>query len=690
MSSNFDWHIGEEPDQQAPPLTAAQRPFRANKYLLITIAIAIGLITYLVLANRAKRVETAVTDDIIARFNLLWDAAQHQDKELFHSLRNEQSDNNWTQKIDALFAHNMLFDRQPFGLHLLPDQPQITDIIVSPDLQQATLLANLRYQTEVGLVTLQQAFAYEYQSESWQLSQPPASWWTDGDYIPGKRLMVLYHYEQDVALVERLADDLDSLGGTVCSRLTEKNPMRCPQHTDDFQEAYQPDLLGMIVFASNYYNFLEDWPNEPSMTIYLPAPTLIGLPVDDAGYEALRAGYARRLLHHVAFEPTAVFASDPRFAEAMLRQIMVTTGVRPWSPTTDMPTESIGLLCLNEAGSGLDVWGYDGQTAVWRTLHQIPTIQTIYRLPDGVVLVQTEQTWQLVWLDGVAVSLPAVPDAEIRPGGDGRQLLAITPAQTYQLDVAQCRQGDCGWQMGAAAAALSPDGAQQIRQTTQGLQRMGIRGEGAVYVGQGYAPFWINDLIYGYLRSQSTEVEIVAAHIADDVAYRLTTTTDLRAAIPNHEAVSALYITNVAARPDDFTSLLINAYAPAPLDREYTFSLYRITGEVVLVEQAETRPLGNLSPDGRYSTNHVYDVTYGRWTFSWSKQERAQTHTINFEQTVSPPLYTLAWADDSDTLALLYDGTITLIQLDSDNHQTITPPVPGCVDMAWLKAGMPG
>jgi hypothetical protein len=263
-------------------------------------------------------------------------------------------------------------------------------------------------------------------------------------------------------------------------------------------------------------------------------------------------------------------------------------------------------------------------------------------LAESAFLIQQRDrptAWSLIWPDGKQQLLPtaAFASPDLRPVANGQQVRLTTPetAAALLLDIAACHQGDCTWQVGPETAVTSPDGEQQIRVNGLGLIRSNRTGTEAAAIKVGFAPFWLQDMIYGYLRpmpGQPDTIEVVAATTRNDKPYRIFTSQDLQALLPVN--TPSLLINNVSLATSDFTRLAIVATAPEQ-NQTFIFSFYRITGEIALLTVQEPLTDQGQSPDGRW-------------------------------------------------VARLQDSAIALRHLDSNTIYTIAPPNPACAYTAWV------
>ena len=306
MSTNFDWQTEEdgawneservviEPPARRPP------PWRFILLILVALTVA-GAVVYRQATQRIEAATAEVRADVLSSHRLILQAALQKDVELASSLLSGR-DPRWTEAQRQLVAQGLLVDRGVFGLRMPPgpapapddvpqggDAPVAVAVTVDPDFHAAELLFEQDYLVETGraatqTVTLQQTAVYRQGSQRWLLAPPEREFWGDRNSIQGDILTVSYPV-RDEAIVERLADDLDAIVADMCRVLSDLN---CPA---DLQVHLRLETSpASLVAAADPATLLTG-----SLRLEMPSPTLIGMPLDEAGYVALYRGYATQL-----------------------------------------------------------------------------------------------------------------------------------------------------------------------------------------------------------------------------------------------------------------------------------------------------------------------------------------------------------------------------------------------------------
>ena len=320
MSANFDWqteeddrreHAGWDDPIEKQPATPPRRPPWRLLAVIGTLLLAVGALVWWRVDRRIDETMQAVRTDVIASHNLVQRAAVEGDAEVFRSFLSGR-DPAWTAGELAVFDGGLFADRAPFGLSpvegslpaILPapdEEPDAAahpaDIVLSPDFSEAVVTVDQPYTTGDGqTVVLQQTTVFRRGDRRW-LMAPPLNvdeFWGEWQTVEGDRLSLIYP-QRDADVAIRLADDFDAAIARMCAMLEEIDCsadfyLTVRLDTDPQALADLSTPLGGLRRARTTANILE-----------LPAPSLVGLPAGDAmqqeaGYAALRDGYARHVL----------------------------------------------------------------------------------------------------------------------------------------------------------------------------------------------------------------------------------------------------------------------------------------------------------------------------------------------------------------------------------------------------------
>lgn len=345
--AKFEWQTEEEVAWDELPPLPPEKPPQQRRWGIIGGLLGLLLLTGFVIYRQVQqRVETAtqaVQADVLSSYQLVQRAEREQDEELFTSLLSGRN-MAWATATTTLFKQEMLLNRAPFGLEAIPFTPQTAvspttaseissdaaRVTLSPDLTEAEITIMQPYlspdQTK-GTVLLAQTAVYRLGSNRWLLAPPQPEFWGDWHTADSDLLTVTYP-QRDEAIAQRLAEDLTSIVQEACQQLDTFTCLSgVPLHID-LKLSDDPATLAATQELTQLQADGSRW------HIELPAPTLVGLPVDDTGYEILRDGYAGQILTAVLLHQANWQCCDGQpFAEALITRQLHQLGLRPWPVT---------------------------------------------------------------------------------------------------------------------------------------------------------------------------------------------------------------------------------------------------------------------------------------------------------------------------------------------------------------------
>ncbi|HSM55216.1 MAG TPA: hypothetical protein VK879_03595 [Candidatus Sulfomarinibacteraceae bacterium] len=298
--ANFQWRTDDEELTDPQDLSPGGGPDRRRVVYVLLFVIVLAAGGYGLyrsyrgveehLAETTERVEAEVR----ASHNVVQSAANRADSELFVRFLSG-ADARWSATQEQLVAGEAWLHRPGLGLEWQPAQratepgTAIT-VSLSSDLTEAILQSRETYRLALPggegraeRVELEQTAVYRLGPDRWLYAPPEAEFWGETRELSLSRLELIYP-ARDEGLVTRLAADLNGLVAQVCDGAGGE----CP---DDFrlQVQFGRDPALLLPEAAR---ILPTWAERlPG----LPAPTLVGLPVDEAGYQALYAVYARQV-----------------------------------------------------------------------------------------------------------------------------------------------------------------------------------------------------------------------------------------------------------------------------------------------------------------------------------------------------------------------------------------------------------
>jgi hypothetical protein len=302
--------------------------------LLIVLA---GLLGYRYVQGRIDQATAVAHQDVLTSHQLGQQAARQGDGELLRLLLPEQNDVH-PGDPSLWLRYGLDFERGPLGLVLTGDRAEVTDVQLSSDLREAQVTSRWLYRLEqddrAETVALEYVNHYRFDRERWLLASPDTGFWGDWQTGHGQWLTLTYP-ERDTAVAQRLVQDLDAQLAGMCQILAD---LPCPtelhlsitldSHPDALHRLADP-RIGLREVASDY------------SLITLPSPTLVGTPVDEAGYQALYRWYAVEVVAAVIAGLVEWSCCDRfPFFQALLDKQLSQLGLRPW-PVTDGDYEQV-------------------------------------------------------------------------------------------------------------------------------------------------------------------------------------------------------------------------------------------------------------------------------------------------------------------------------------------------------------
>ncbi len=632
--SNFEWQTGEsEKWEESGEGSAGDQPLvrwrgrLALAGLLVLALVAAGLA--LRLERQVETVESSAAGDVLASYELLRQAEAAGDLELFQLLRVNDPLSDWEEVEDGLLAAGLLLDRRPFGLAAQPAETGVVEVRLAPDLQSAQLALAQPYTVlsngDAPAASLRHLLFFQRQGSAWRLAPPPESYWGQWRQWEG-RFLTLAYSQPEAALAPRLAGQLDEL----LARLCAGPELGCPAGFRlQLHLRREPDSLLEWAMTPQATASTGSSITQPELALYLPSPALVGLPMDEAGFDALTQAYAVRVIRGILLHPLFVgdglyWGQSQGFYQATRTRLLVELGLRPWPasglesqptpPPLPWPEQAVALLCT--AGRQAELYAYQPATDQWSSVTAVGPYDTLSPVLEGEGLLLQTQSYSeasgpvmpplFIWPNGRLEQTPPMPWAGVAslrsepPYATGQYLVTYLyggerglAADYYLLDLAQCRQGVCQWRLIPGRPVWSPDSAHLIMAVEGEGQLLLSDGGGQVFkpVGAGFLAFWLDDATFGYRRFvnpatgedltnavvgqenaavdlDGVAVEVVVASTSDVTPRPLLRTSDLLAALPEKGGLDALWINYVGRHPADPNLVLVSAIGRRPQDAQ--------------------------------------------------------------------------------------------------------------------------
>lgn len=357
---SFEWQTDEDyrwDEEPASPEPAKPKRPRWPWLVLLGVFLA-GTAVFLIFSQLNQRVETATDDveaDLAASYAVLQRAAQNQDENLFNSLLSGR-DPEWSQAQRELLNVGLLFDRVGFGLTWLPSlaETAVLSQTLSPNLTAAELTTLQNYSLDIGngltqTVQLARVDVYRLGEDRWLYAPPEREFWGVRRRLEGQLLSVRYP-ARDEQIVHRLAADLEARLVQLCGTPGYSCP---PDARVRVHFSPEPDSLAEATFIGALTRADMGDVLEGRQAVRLPTPSLVGLPQDEVGYQALLRGYSVQMLTIVINDVTGweCCVNVPFYRAAVERQLYE-FGVGSW-PLTETAVSLPADLTL---GDGAHFW----------------------------------------------------------------------------------------------------------------------------------------------------------------------------------------------------------------------------------------------------------------------------------------------------------------------------------------------
>ncbi len=341
----------EAPDVEAPtPQRRGRKRWVSVLIALLLVAVVIFTVRY-VLLERLDAFAAAVEADVLSMHDIVEQAERDLDGALFGSMISPDYPN-WGRTQKEMLLSGARWDRPYFGLTLdrgADDKPPtgtVEDIDFTSDWRMATVTLAFPYVRPDGApVTLHQIVTYRDENTGWALVPAYPSFWGEKQTFTGRYLTVEYP-GRDAATVERLAREWDKMLAAVCQDL---DGLRCRPtwklnvvlSTQSGPLARMADQTSRGPLWKGLSQVSPSGRGAGRSDLELPAPSLIGNPVDEAGYQAVRAGYAPLIVGGGIAEIVGWRCCEKIvFFHALLDKQLSRLGIKPW-PLTPSHYEDI-------------------------------------------------------------------------------------------------------------------------------------------------------------------------------------------------------------------------------------------------------------------------------------------------------------------------------------------------------------
>jgi hypothetical protein len=745
--NDFEWRTEEDepwPEKLRPPAQPEAGP-RVRPLALVALLLAA---TAVILVMRQARqqvtvVESTAADDVRHAFYLVQQAAERGDSELVTSLL-DRSDAFWFAAQQEIVEQGVFGDRSFAGLAPHAAGLEIIDVTLSPDFTAAELLWRRTYTVDVGAgasgsATFEHVDFYRFREGRWLLAPPPPDFWGAWQMSKGQFLTLVYP-QRDDAIGRRLATDLDEMMARLCDQFEGAAQCR-PGGPVQLRLGKEVNRLLHMALRSNT-SMSGASTAGPIRQIDLPAPTLLGHPVDESGYQALYAAYGRYLARLITTHiVNRQHGLDAHQRLLVVEKLLLESGLLTWPPAAAVaaqapqtalpaPAPQLAVFCTSATGQGNDLHRYIPGTGDWQPGLMGEDLYLMVPVAGGravalagqpLVAGERRQRLNLYSNQGTRVLLDrsrgadagqSRPYARVTAPTDSRLLIWIPDESTASfwqwLDVDDCLAGDCGlsragdylqwvqWAPGAAHtlfSSVNEHRSQLALGDGQGLLLRELDLQQATWLSaEQYAG------VYGRFRNfveRQTLASGAAAlgSVSAEEPHILLTAVDLLATVPAEEWPRQFDVTSVQAVPGRPDLLLIQASGqtfetgsgPGGFwHRRYLF-LADTAGGARLLWSGTILSTFVFSPDGR---RLAWITDDGDRHLAIYDLEQNDLHTVDigpepFFELMSWP--SIHWSADGRWLVVTHDSLLYLVAPEYGYRQIVIPEAPGCTQAAWIE-----
>ena len=328
----FDWTTEEDEavweevaSRPEPPPEPKKRPYWTLA-IIGTLLLVAAAVVYWQVQNRVEAAMVDVRSDLLSTHNLVNRAVEMQDVDLLAPLLSGR-DMIWTRNQEQMMRDDGLFGRSVLGLPLAQppttlaeDDERLVALELSPDLNSAELQFVELYRFGDEEVPLQQTAVYRRGRDRWLMAPPEDEFWGGWKTINIEEMSFVFA-ERDADLGKQLAADLNS---RILQRCHQAEDFDCPD-LSQLSVRFDTDVATLVALSDPAVIY------DAKLRLELPSPTLVGIPVDDAGYDALLRAYEAQIFTAVLGEAIGYeCCHHAPVVQAVTDYYLADIGLKPW------------------------------------------------------------------------------------------------------------------------------------------------------------------------------------------------------------------------------------------------------------------------------------------------------------------------------------------------------------------------
>jgi hypothetical protein len=709
MSGRFDWQTDEDGAWSAPE--GPRRPGRGSRRLW-TVALLIFLGAGLLYAlyqfsqRRLSQREAVVKTEVLAAHNTWQQAVARGDLELLTSLTDRDEAGWFTAQRRLLLAGRTL-DRTALGLKQDGDAPPLPEAVLSSDLSSAELTYLQSYRPvgaddETPLLMAQTAY-YERRGALWLQRPPTAEEW--GPELERANVRVVATFPQrDAELIGRLAADLSRDLGDLCEQAARQaqSVSRLCDPAGRIRLAFLTDPMSLLALAA------DQRPSLSGTTFRLPTPTLVGKPLDDAGYALLYQGYTDRIL-------------------TTLRQVV--------AQPIPLPAQDIAALCYVSENSRLSLVTYRPSEDLWSELPADKPYRYLWSMPDdnGFILraglpgIDLDRLQLTLYRDDQRLELLDVGQAQLTASVAG--LVTNSTGQSLVLRLGQgstgtafyrwvplatCNSGGCTELEVDGFPSWSPDGKHTLINDAGRLMVGDGQGRARSALDDGFSPFWLSPTRFGYVAlpqdRADADMRVIVQDVLSDQRTVIADSVQLMQAA-GVAAAKRLRIRYATVSPTDPLLILLAGTPAGDSAGQYFILGVRLQGqpdslsdlaagppEVIarlpgapVGDPAVSTPTGSppfaISGNGRWLVAVRFaDPFTNAWELNLTDLTTGETQIITTNHPPYPaPFPFFDWSADGQWLVVVDNGFLRLIAPDYNYERVVSHDFRSCSYTAWVN-----